>query len=93
MTAQDSMLVTGGAGFIGVNVVRRLVESSERRIVVLDALTYAGNGASLEGLPEDRVSFVHGDIRDTDLVERLLRENECRTLVHFAAESHVDRST
>jgi dTDP-glucose 4,6-dehydratase len=92
MNLDEPMLVTGGAGFIGVNFVRRMLASPERRVVVLDALTYAGNGASLEGLPEDRMTFVHGDIRDTALVERLLREHQCRTIVHFAAESHVDRS-
>jgi dTDP-glucose 4,6-dehydratase len=59
---------------------------------VLDALTYAGNRANLAGLAPDRLEFVHGDIRDTPLVERLLRERGIRTIVHFAAESHVDRS-
>ena len=92
MSRNESVLVTGGAGFIGVNFVRRMVASLGRRAVVLDGLTYAGNGASLEGLPEDQMVFVHGDIRDSELVERLLREHECRTIVHFAAESHVDRS-
>ena len=91
MTMQ-SVLVTGGAGFIGVNFVRHAIENGGRRMVVLDALTYAGNGASLDGVPEDLVRFVHGDIRDSELVERLLREEECSTIVHFAAESHVDRS-
>ncbi|MDB4628052.1 GDP-mannose 4,6-dehydratase, partial [bacterium] len=90
---QDSTLVTGGAGFIGVNFVRGLLRRSEiRRIVVLDALTYAGNGASLDGIDDDRLHFVHGDIRDQTLVENLLRENEIDSIVHFAAESHVDRS-
>ena len=87
-----SLFVTGGAGFIGVNFVRRMMSSSDVRVVVLDALTYAGNGSSLDALPGDRLEFVHGDIRDTDLVGRLLDEHECRTIVHFAAESHVDRS-
>ena len=88
-----SILVTGGAGFIGVNFVKRLIRTNDTsRVVVLDALTYAGNGASLAGLSPDRMHFVHGDIRDQDLVERLIRENEIRTVVHFAAESHVDRS-
>ncbi len=87
-----SMLVTGGAGFIGVNFLRRILQSEGVHLVVLDALTYAGNGASLEGLPDDRIEFVHGDIGSTDMVERLLREWECDTIVHFAAESHVDRS-
>ena len=89
----ESILVTGGAGFIGVNFVkRRLSTNDTQKVVVLDALTYAGNGTSLEGLPADRLQFVHGDIRDQALVERLIRENEIQTIVHFAAESHVDRS-
>ena len=88
----DSMLVTGGAGFIGVNFVRHLVETTRRRIVILDALTYAGNGRSIEDLDPDRVTFVHGDIRDAELAERLLREHQVEAIVHFAAESHVDRS-
>ena len=88
-----SILVTGGAGFIGVNFVKRLLGTDDaNKVVVLDALTYAGNGASLEGLPPDRMDFVHGDIRDQALVEKLIRENEIKTIVHFAAESHVDRS-
>jgi len=88
-----SILVTGGAGFIGVNFVKRLLATDNaNKVVVLDALTYAGNGASLEGLSPDRMDFVHGDIRDQALVEKLIRENEIKTIVHFAAESHVDRS-
>ena len=87
-----AMLITGGAGFIGVNFVRhRLARSPKDRIVVLDALTYAGNRASLADVA-GRIEFVHGDIRDTPLVERLLREHGLSTIVHFAAESHVDRS-
>jgi dTDP-glucose 4,6-dehydratase len=88
------LLVTGGAGFIGANFVHHwLEEHPGDRLVVLDALTYAGNLASLEpvkGRPELR--FVHGNICDTPLVERLLREEGLDTVVHFAAESHVDRS-
>ena len=87
-----STLITGGAGFIGANYVRRRLQGGDSKVVVLDALTYAGNGASLEGLHEEHLTFVHGDIRDSDLVERLLREWECDTVIHFAAESHVDRS-
>ena len=88
------LLVTGGAGFIGVNFVRAwLGRYPGHRVVVLDALTYAGNPASLEGL-EDHAGFrfVQGDICDTDRVVGLLREERIDTLVHFAAESHVDRS-
>lgn len=87
-----NLLVTGGAGFIGVNFVRRLLDRPGDRVVVLDALTYAGNGASLDDLSSDRLRFVHGDIRETEAVERLLREESCTQIVHFAAESHVDRS-
>lgn len=87
------ILVTGGAGFIGVNFVRHwLTARPGDRVVVLDALTYAGNRESLAGLDEDRLEFVHGDVRDGDLVSRLVRERAIRTIVHFAAESHVDRS-
>jgi dTDP-glucose 4,6-dehydratase len=85
------LLVTGGAGFIGANFVRYWREHHPRDgIVVLDALTYAGNRASLDGVGD--MTFVHGDIRDRELVERLLREHAIDTLIHFAAESHVDRS-
>jgi dTDP-glucose 4,6-dehydratase len=89
----EPILVTGGAGFIGANFVRgRLARPDAGPVTVLDALTYAGNRANLAGLPADRLEFVHGDIRDTALVERLLGERGIRTIVHFAAESHVDRS-
>ena len=96
MTESNSkcLLVTGGAGFIGANFVHYwLSRHPGGRLVVLDALTYAGNRASLagiEGRPEFR--FVHGDIRDEPLVEALLREENIDTIVHFAAESHVDHS-
>jgi dTDP-glucose 4,6-dehydratase len=86
-----SLLVTGGAGFIGTNFVHYWREHHPRdEIVVLDALTYAGNKANLDGVPDIR--FVQGDIRDYDLVKRLLVDHQIDTLVHFAAESHVDRS-
>ena len=85
------LLVTGGAGFIGVNFVRYWRrQHPQDGITVLDALTYAGNAASLDGVPE--IAFVHGDIRNYDLVKRLIDERAIETLVHFAAESHVDRS-
>jgi dTDP-glucose 4,6-dehydratase len=86
-----SVLVTGGAGFIGGNFVHYWnAKHPEDRVIVLDALTYAGNRSTLEGAPN--AELVEGDIRDTDLVEGLLREHGITTLVHFAAESHVDRS-
>jgi dTDP-glucose 4,6-dehydratase len=88
------LLVTGGAGFIGANFVHYwLGQHPGDRVVVLDALTYAGNKANLQSIahrPEYR--FVHGNIGDTPLVETLLREEKLDTIVHFAAESHVDRS-
>jgi len=88
------MLVTGGAGFIGSNFVHYMLKTDERvRIVNLDALTYAGAMDNLKNLPdESRHTFVHGDICDAALVDRLLREHEIDTIVHFAAESHVDNS-
>jgi dTDP-glucose 4,6-dehydratase len=88
------LLVTGGAGFIGSNFVHYwLREHAGDRVVVLDALTYAGNLANLEAvMSAPQIRFVHGDIGDSALVERLLREEKIDTLVHFAAESHVDRS-
>lgn len=85
------LLVTGGAGFIGVNFVRywRATRPTDT-VVVLDALNYAGNAASLAGL--DGVELIHADIRETDRVAALLADRALDTLVHFAAESHVDRS-
>jgi len=88
------LLVTGGAGFIGANFVHYWVQQyPQDRIVVLDALTYAGNHASLDSVAgRDEYRFVKGDIVDRDFVEALMREEHIDTLVHFAAESHVDRS-
>jgi dTDP-glucose 4,6-dehydratase len=89
-----NLLVTGGAGFIGANFVHHWLRSHPGdRVVVLDALTYAGNLASLEpvrGFPG--FELVRGDIRTPGLAEQLLRGREATLLVHFAAESHVDRS-
>ncbi|MES1192568.1 MAG: dTDP-glucose 4,6-dehydratase [Steroidobacter sp.] len=88
------LLVTGGAGFIGANfVLHWLNEHAGDRVVVLDALTYAGNLRNLDSVRQrTEFRFVQGDIADTSLAEKLLREECIDTLVHFAAESHVDRS-
>lgn len=88
------VLVTGGAGFIGSNFVRHLLDADPKvRVVNLDLLTYASSPLNLEGLPDPtRHTLVRGDIRDRPLVDRLLREHGIDTIVHFAAESHVDRS-
>ncbi|SEP93409.1 dTDP-glucose 4,6-dehydratase [Solimonas aquatica] len=90
----QNMLVTGGAGFIGSNFVRYLLGADASvRIVNLDLLTYAGKLENLEDLPgADRHHFVKGDICDRELIDKLLREHRIDTVVHFAAESHVDRS-
>jgi len=90
----NSLLVTGGAGFIGSNFVLYWLEQyPQNKIIVLDALTYAGNRDNLSSVESHpNFGFVHGDICDTELVERLLIEHNIDTLVHFAAESHVDRS-
>jgi dTDP-glucose 4,6-dehydratase len=89
-----NVLVTGGAGFIGCNYARFLLgHDPDVRIVNLDALTYAGSQGNLQDLPDPaRHTFVQGDIGDRALVDRLLREHGIDTVVHFAAESHVDRS-
>jgi dTDP-glucose 4,6-dehydratase len=88
-----NVLVTGGAGFIGSNFVRYLLDvDSQVQIVNLDALTYAGSLENLKDLNTDRHTFVKGDICDRDFVRDLLRRNEIDTIVHFAAETHVDRS-
>jgi dTDP-glucose 4,6-dehydratase len=87
------LLVTGGAGFIGSNFVLSTIAQTGEAVVNLDKLTYAGNLKSLAALEGDpRHAFVHGDICDRALVRRLLAEHRPRAIVHFAAESHVDRS-
>jgi dTDP-glucose 4,6-dehydratase len=89
-----NVLVTGGAGFIGSNFVRYLLEVDQKiQLVNLDALTYAGSLENLKDLPDvERYTFVQGDICNRDLVRDLLRQYQIDTIVHFAAESHVDRS-
>ncbi|MDP2343399.1 MAG: dTDP-glucose 4,6-dehydratase [Deltaproteobacteria bacterium] len=95
MRKLDTLLVTGGAGFIGSAFIRYLFGPGKfaGKIVNLDALTYAGNLENLAGhVDEKRYSFVKGDIRDQALIEKLLAEHAVDAIVHFAAESHVDRS-
>jgi dTDP-glucose 4,6-dehydratase len=88
-----TLLVTGGAGFIGSNFVLDWLEQSDEPVVNLDALTYAGNLENLASLTGDaRHRFVQGDVRDRALLDSLLGQHAPRAIVHFAAESHVDRS-
>ncbi len=91
---QNVILVTGGAGFIGSNfILQQLEANSASSLVNLDKLTYAGNLRNLEGIATDRhYEFVHGDIGDRGLVRGLLEKHQPSAIVHFAAESHVDRS-
>ncbi|KAA9085082.1 dTDP-glucose 4,6-dehydratase [Microbacterium radiodurans] len=85
-----TLLVTGGAGFIGSNFVHHVIGNTDHSVIVLDKLTYAGNAASLAGLPEDRVRLVEGDIADATLVDDLFGQVDA--VVHYAAESHNDNS-
>jgi dTDP-glucose 4,6-dehydratase len=89
-----TVLVTGGAGFIGSNFARYWIDRyPDDQVIVLDALTYAGNLANLAGLEsKPNYRFIHGHIENHSLVENLLRDHGIGTLVHFAAETHVDRS-
>jgi dTDP-glucose 4,6-dehydratase len=89
-----NILITGGAGFIGSNFTKYWVEKySDDNIVVYDKLTYAGNKENLKELFDNpKFSFVEGDIVDGELFEKTLKENEIDTVIHFAAETHVDRS-
>lgn len=89
-----NVLITGGAGFIGSNFVRHLLGwEPQVHILNLDALTYAGSLESLRALPDgSQYTFMQGDVCDFELVSRLIRGHEIDTIVHFAAESHVDRS-
>lgn len=88
-----TLLVTGGAGFIGSSFVLEWMAANRGPIVNLDALTYAGHAGNLAAIKDNSgYEFVHGDIRDGGLVSRLLREHRVTAVIHFAAESHVDRS-
>ena len=87
------ILVTGGAGFIGANFVHHCLASSANHVITLDQLTYAGNIANLADLKDHpRHQFVRGDIADRALVDQLLEQHQPSAIIHFAAESHVDRS-
>jgi dTDP-glucose 4,6-dehydratase len=89
----NPILVTGGAGFIGSNFILQWLSAEGTPIINLDKLTYAGNLGNLESIAADqRYKFVHGDIGDRELVSKLLADHAPRAIVHFAAESHVDRS-
>ena len=97
MRSFSSILVTGGAGFIGSNFIRHVFRHADfsGKIVNFDALTYAGNAESLADVARDfpdRYVFVHADIRDGEAVRKALEEHGCDAIIHFAAESHVDRS-
>ena len=84
------LLVTGGAGFIGSNFVHHVLDHTDHHVTVLDKLTYAGNLESLSGLPDDRLTFVRGDVADVPLVDELVESTDA--VVHYAAESHNDNS-
>jgi dTDP-glucose 4,6-dehydratase len=86
----NKVLVTGAAGFIGSNFVRYLLDHSDARVTILDALTYAGSLSTVEDLIGDRVAFVHGRIEDSELVDQLVGQHDL--VVNFAAESHNDNS-
>ncbi|MGO2658501.1 dTDP-glucose 4,6-dehydratase [Mycetocola reblochoni] len=86
----SELLVTGGAGFIGSNFVHYVLANTDHTVTVLDKLSYAGNLASLDGLPSDRFRFVKGDIADAELVDPLVERSDA--VVHYAAESHNDNS-
>jgi dTDP-glucose 4,6-dehydratase len=93
MSTKNTILVTGGAGFIGSNFVLKWIETTGTSVVNLDLLTYAGNPLNLEALEGDsHYSLVRGAICDADLVASILRDHRPSAIVHFAAESHVDRS-
>jgi len=90
---QNLIVVTGGAGFIGSNFILQRMRDESASVVNFDKLTYAGNPHNLESIADNpRYHFVHGDIIDRELVRKTLARHQPRAIVHFAAESHVDRS-
>ena len=87
------ILVTGGCGFIGSNFIQHILKKDPSIFIInLDKLTYAGNLMNLSYIPNDRYAFIKGDICDKDILEKLFNEYNFESIVHFAAESHVDRS-
>src|ERR1017187_4196393 len=89
----ESIIVTGGAGFIGSNFILQWLAEEFASVINLDCLTYAGNAANLASLAGNpRYEFVRGDINDRTLVHRIFHNHQPAAIVHFAAESHVDRS-
>ena len=89
----DTMLITGGAGFIGANFARHVLARSDARLVIIDKLTYAGNPANIDDVLRDpRVRFVKADIAEKDAMASIFNEHRPTSVVNFAAESHVDRS-
>ena len=90
-TSFDNIIVTGGCGFIGSNFVHYVIDHDlAGHVTVLDKLTYAGNPRNLDGLPQDRVELVVGDVCDADLLEQVVPGHDA--IVHYAAESHNDNS-
>lgn len=93
MTSQKKIIVTGGAGFIGSALIRKIVEFKDWRVINIDKLTYAGNLQSLNAIEKHpNYSFVHADICDRVMIERVFNEFQPDGVIHLAAESHVDRS-
>ena len=89
----ETLIVTGGAGFIGSNFVRLALDRTAARVVVVDKLTYAGNLRSLDDvLPSPRVAFIQADITEREAMAEVFRVHQPTAVVNFAAESHVDRS-
>jgi len=88
-----NLLITGGCGFIGSHTVRESLRSTSfQKVVNLDSLTYSGNPDNLSDVDDDRYRFIHGSINDSELVNKILVEEEISQIIHLAAESHVDRS-